>query len=354
MNFSGKHFVVTGGAGFIGTNLTTRLLKMGYNVVLVDNLSRKGSRNNLNWLANNYKSNLQIEIRDVLEKEFMAELFKGAEAVFHFAAQVAVTKSILNPIEDFKINLQSTLNILEILRNMDNPPFLVFTSTNKVYGNLSNIELAEKDYRYTPVNNKYDTGVNETTSLDFKSPYGCSKGSADQYILDYSRTYLIPATVFRMSCIYGPHQFGTEDQGWVAYFLIKANQNEPITIYGNGKQVRDILFIDDLVEAFLLAVKNKDKCSSQAFTIGGGPSNSLSLLEFFELIKKMNGYSLPISFAPWRNGDQCYYVSDISKYQKLTGWKPVVSFNDGIQKLNNWIIQNIPSVNNNYIKEKIL
>lgn len=352
MSTTGKPFLITGGAGFIGTNLAHHLLKMGHKVIIIDNLSRSGSRNNIQWLINNHGKGLQVKIIDIREISQLKEALKGVEAVFHFAAQVAVTKSVINPIEDFKINVEGTLNILEILRTIDDPPFLIFTSTNKVYGKLNEIKLIEKSFRYQPSNEKYHSGINEASVLDFQSPYGCSKGSADQYILDYSRTYSLPATVFRMSCIYGPHQFGTEDQGWVAYFLIRVLQNLPLTIYGDGKQVRDILFIDDLINAFLLAFRFRKECCGQAFTIGGGPSNAVSLLEFIDLLKKYCGRIPSISFAPWRNGDQFYYVSDTSKFQNITGWRPSISFEKGIEMLWGWINQNISSDNHQIVKEQ--
>ena len=261
MNNIDKPVVITGGAGFIGTNLAARLLEKGHRIIIVDNLSRSGSQRNLQWLFDKYSNLLQVNICDIRDSYKMSEIIKMAGTVFHFAAQVAVTKSVENPVEDFKVNVEGTLNILESIRRSDDPPFLVFTSTNKVYGKLSNVKLVEKGLRYHPVSDIYCNGINENTLLDFQSPYGCSKGSADQYILDYCRTYDVPASVFRMSCIYGPHQFGTEDQGWVAYFLFRIIQNLPITIYGDGKQVRDILYIDDLLEAFELVVKNKENCN---------------------------------------------------------------------------------------------
>ncbi|HEX3019504.1 MAG TPA: SDR family NAD(P)-dependent oxidoreductase [Chitinispirillaceae bacterium] len=347
-----KPVIITGGAGFIGTNLAHRLLEQGQKVIVVDNLSRNGSRRNLQWLFDNHNSDLRIRICDVRDRVMMAELLNDASAVFHFAAQVAVTKSIENPIDDFKTNVEGTLNILELLRIMDDPPFLLFTSTNKVYGKLSNIELVEKEYRYHPVNEKYSVGIDENTMLDFQSPYGCSKGCADQYILDYCRTYSVPASVFRMSCIYGPHQYGNEDQGWVAHFLFRIMQNQPVTVYGDGKQVRDILYIDDLLNAFELIVKNRQKCCGQAFTIGGGPANSISVLECIDLLQKQSGKYPPVSFAPWRNGDQCYYVSNVSKFHNLTGWKPSVDITQGINGLSRWVSRNISSDVSKIVKEK--
>jgi len=352
MNNIDKPVVITGGAGFIGTNLAARLLEKGHSVIIIDNLSRSGSQRNLQWLLDNYSKGLQVRICDIRDSFKIPELIKMAGTVFHFAAQVAVTKSMENPVEDFKINVEGTLNILESIRKTDDPPFLVFTSTNKVYGKLSGVKLVEKGLRYHPVSDIYRNGINENTLLDFQSPYGCSKGSADQYILDYCRTYNVPASVFRMSCIYGPHQYGTEDQGWVAYFLFRIIENLPITIYGDGKQVRDILYIDDLLEAFDLVVKNKDKCSGHAFTIGGGPSNSISILECIQMLQKQCAKFPPLSFAPWRNGDQYYYVSDTSKFNNLTGWKPSVDLESGINRLYEWVSANISSEVPSIVKEK--
>ncbi len=352
MNTIDKPVVITGGAGFIGTNLAARLLEQGHRVIIVDNLSRNGSKRNLQWLLDKHSNRLQVSICDIRDSLKMSEIIKMAGTVFHFAAQVAVTKSVENPVEDFKINVEGTLNILESIRRSDNPPFLVFTSTNKVYGKLSEVKLIEKNLRYYPESNEYSKGINENTLLDFQSPYGCSKGSADQYILDYCRTYDVPASVFRMSCIYGPHQFGTEDQGWVAYFLFRIIQNLPITIYGDGKQVRDILYIDDLLKAFELVVKFKDNCNGHAFTIGGGPSNSISILECIQMLQKQCAKFPPISFAPWRNGDQYYYVSDITKFNNLTGWKPSVDLESGISRLYEWVNNCICSDVSSIVKEK--
>lgn len=352
MNNIDKPVVITGGAGFIGTNLAARLLEQGHKVIIADNLSRSGSQRNLQWLLDKNSNRLQVSICDIRDSYKMSEIIKMAGTVFHFAAQVAVTKSVENPVEDFKVNVEGTLNILELIRRSTDPPFLVFTSTNKVYGKLSEVKLVEKDLRYHPANNMYCKGINENTLLDFQSPYGCSKGSADQYILDYCRTYDVTASVFRMSCIYGPHQFGTEDQGWVAYFLFRIIQNLPITIYGDGKQVRDILYIDDLLDAFELVVKFKDNCNGHAFTIGGGPSNSISILECIHLLQKQCAKFPPLSFAPWRNGDQYYYVSDISKFNNLTGWKPSVDLENGISRLYEWVSTCISSEVSSIIKEK--
>ncbi|NLP02889.1 MAG: SDR family NAD(P)-dependent oxidoreductase [Fibrobacter sp.] len=335
---TGQKVVVTGGAGFIGTNLCHRLASDGYQVLLYDNLSRKGSEKNLKWLIDTHGSSIQARIADVRDQKALREALDGAQRVYHFAAQVAVTRSLDDPLEDFEINLRGTVNVLEILREAENPPFLLFTSTNKVYGRLGDLQLIKENTRYRVPDNSF-SGIGESRLLDFHSPYGCSKGGADQYVIDYARTFGIPATVFRMSCIYGPHQFGNEDQGWVAHLLFRAVEKEPITIYGDGRQVRDLLFIDDLVEAFLNAYERREKCAGEAFTIGGGIKNTLSILELLESIKKLHGDVPNMVFAPWRTGDQKFYVSDLSKFHKLTGWEPSVGTLEGISRLYRWIVE---------------
>lgn len=333
-----KHALVTGGAGFIGTNLVDELLSSGHYVTILDNLSRPGVEKNLKWLRSEHKHNLKVEISDIRNEYAVQQAVNAADVVFHFAAQVAVTTSCKSPVEDFDINARGTLNILEAIRHCENPPPLIFTSTNKVYGGLEDIEIVLDEDRYVPEDEYYAShGIGEERKLDFHSPYGCSKGTADSYILDYARTYGLKAVIFRMSCIYGPHQFGTEDQGWVAHFLISAIKRNPITIYGDGYQVRDILFAEDLVKAFKLAYENIDELSGQAFNIGGGVNNSISLVELIEKIEEIHGEKIEIDFGDWRPGDQKSYVSDIRKFSKATGWTPEVSFNEGIERLYSWL-----------------
>lgn len=335
-----RHALITGGAGFIGANLARRLLSSGIQVTIYDNLSRPGVEKNLRWLLDNYGSQVTTVIADVRDRDTLRQTLAGASQVYHLAAQVAVTKSITGPVNDFSVNASGTLALLEELRALEDPPFLLFTSTNKVYGALKSMALKEGGLRYEPVEGavRY-SGVNEQFPLDFHSPYGCSKGTADQYVIDYARTYGIPATVFRMSCIYGPRQFGTEDQGWVAYFLIKALEDSPITIYGDGMQVRDILFIDDLVNAFLLARDTVDKSSGQVFNMGGGPSNSVSLLELIGLIEEVLGRRPKVFFDMERLGDQKYFVADSAKFRAATGWAPVISVEEGVARLYRWLAQ---------------
>ncbi|MDQ6694663.1 MAG: GDP-mannose 4,6-dehydratase [Chloroflexota bacterium] len=334
----GKPVLITGGAGFVGTNVASRLLSSGQRVLIYDSLARPGVDRNLRWLTETYGDLVQVEIGDVRDAPLLRHTVQQASRVFHFAAQVAVTTSLLDPVDDFLINACGTLNLLEALRGLSSPPPLVFTSTNKVYGGLGDVPLHKSNVRYEPVDRAIkERGIGEDHPLDFHSPYGCSKGAADQYVLDYARTYGVHAVVFRMSCIYGPHQFGTEDQGWVAHFLIRALKGEPITLYGDGKQVRDILFVEDLVNAFMLAHDNMGTLPGQAFNIGGGPSNTVSLLEILELIGEIHGKKPDGSFEGWRPGDQRYYVSDTTKFSSATGWRPQIDPQQGVEHLYNWL-----------------
>ncbi|HEX8561706.1 MAG TPA: GDP-mannose 4,6-dehydratase [Flavobacterium sp.] len=335
-----KYTLITGGAGFIGTNLASRLLSEGKRVMVYDNLSRAGVEQNLQWLKEQYGDRLIVQIADIREKRILEESVKNADQVFHFSAQVAVTSSLTNPTHDFEVNILGTFNLLEAIRNSPNQPPLVFTSTNKVYGDLMDLGLRTDSTRYYPESDYFRKhGIDESRPLDFHSPYGCSKGAADQYVLDYSRSYGLKTAVFRMSCIYGPHQFGTEDQGWVAHFLIHALEDRAITIYGNGKQVRDILFVDDLVNAFVLAQQNIDKIAGNAFNIGGGPENTTSLIEILDTIKAKTGKQMQISYEEWRTGDQQYYVSDTTKFSKATGWSAQYSVSEGVEALMNWLCE---------------
>jgi CDP-paratose 2-epimerase len=333
--------LITGGAGFIGTNLAHRLLSAGRRVLIYDNLSRPGVERNLEWLATTHGNDkLQVEIGDVQNLKRLRLLVQHASQVFHFAAQVAVTTSLVDPIHDFDVNARGTLILLEALRGMADPAPLVFTSTNKVYGNLPDVRLRVTDLRYEPEDEQLRThGFNESRPLHFHSPYGCSKGAAGQYVLDYARTFGLPAVVFHMSCIYGPHQFGNEDQGWVAHFLIRALEDAPITLYGDGKQVRDILFVEDLVDAFLLAQKHMSQISGRAFNIGGGPSNTISLLELIDLLERLQGQHPVIRFDGWRTADQQYYVSDTRRFSSVTGWSPRTAVCDGVARLYHWLLE---------------
>jgi len=264
--------------------------------------------------------------------------------VFHFAAQVAVTTSLVDPITDFEINARGTLNVLEAVRACGDPPPLVFTSTNKVYGDLADVPLARNGDRYAPSVDRRESrdvsalGVSEERRLDFHSPYGCSKGTADQYILDWSRSYGLQTVVFRMSCIYGPHQYGNEDQGWVAHFLIRALDRQPIVLYGDGRQVRDVLFVEDLVDAFLLARRHVARIAGQAFNVGGGAENTVSLIELLDRIAELQGRRPQVRHEGWRTGDQRWYVSDTRKLAAAVGWAPRTGVADGIARLNAWLV----------------
>jgi CDP-paratose 2-epimerase len=336
----GHQVLITGGSGFIGTNLAHRLLSAGQPVLLFDSLARPGVEQNLRWLRDTHGKLVDIMVADVRDSEAVCRAVQQASQVFHFAAQVAVTTSLTDPVEDFEVNARGTLNLLQAIRAQSTPPALVFTSTNKVYGALDDIGLRRRSLRYEPTDSRLRaTGVSESRPLDFHSPYGCSKGTADQYVLDYARSYGLQTMVFRMSCIYGAHQFGTEDQGWVAHFLIRALEGQPITLYGDGHQVRDILSVDDLVDAFLLAQTHMGTHSGQAFNIGGGPDNTVSLLELLDLIDELLGHKPEVKFEEWRTGDQRYYVSDTSKFRRATGWAPRTTVHEGLDRLLRWLIE---------------
>jgi CDP-paratose 2-epimerase len=331
--------LITGGAGFIGSNLANRLLQSGQPVIIFDNLSRPGVEKNLEWLVRTYGDLVQFELADTRDLAALRQAVRSASSVFHLAAQVAVTTSLEDPVSDFEINARGTLNLLECIRAEQNPPPLIFTSTNKVYGGLEDLKLRQEGSRYSPRDSVFRAnGISEQRSLDFHSPYGCSKGAADQYVIDYARTFNLPAVVFRMSCIYGPHQFGTEDQGWIAHFLIRAIEGQTITLYGDGKQVRDVLFVDDLIDAMELARQNITKLSGHAFNLGGGQSNAISLLEVLDLINELHD-EVRIEFDEWRHADQRYYVSDIREFHSATGWSPQVDVREGITRLYRWLLE---------------
>jgi CDP-paratose 2-epimerase len=329
-----KNLLVTGGAGFIGCHCVKHFAEKGYRVVVIDNLSRKGSSQNLDWLKEHYPVvHHQVDVRDADQISNVVKIEKRFEAVIHLAAQVAVTLSVVNPREDFDINALGTFNLLEAVR-LSNPetPF-IFASTNKVYGHLPNFEVVASGNRYTF---KDQPGVSEMQTLDFHSPYGCSKGCADQYVVDYARIYDMHTVSFRQSCIYGERQFGVEDQGWVAWFVIAAVLGIPVTIYGDGKQVRDILFVSDLVELFDKAIQEGQGLKGNAFNIGGGLENTLSLLELIEILKN-EGLELSYTFEGWRPGDQKVFISDNARVIKELGWRPKVSPTQGIKKLISWV-----------------
>lgn len=331
--------LVTGGAGFIGANVADRLASEGTPVIIYDNLSRPGVERNLQWLKDRHGDLITAEIEDIRDVPRLQRAVDRAGMVFHHAAQVAVTTSLVDPVEDFEVNARGALNLLEAIRRSGDRKPLVFTSTNKVYGGLADVPLRNNGERYEPEDPDIRAhGISEDRPLDFHSPYGCSKGTADQYIVDYARTFGLPAVVFRMSCIYGPHQFGTEDQGWVAHFLIQAIEGRPITLYGDGMQVRDILFVEDLVNAFMTAQERMDSVSGQAFNMGGGPEKTISLLELLDIIWSLHGRRPEVTFDDWRPGDQRYYVSDTREFEQATGWRARVGAREGVDRLYAWLL----------------
>lgn len=335
-----EKFLVTGGAGFIGSNYVNRLLDRGEDVVVYDNLSRVGAPKNLNWLRQKYGSDsFQFVVGDVRDASLLTSAVHGVDVIVHLASQVAVTNSVMDPRQDFEVNALGTFNVLEAARLSKTQPVILYASTNKVYGGMEDIRVLETDTRYHYADLPY--GVAETMPLDFHSPYGCSKGAGDQYIRDYHRIYGLPTVVFRQSCIYGPRQFGVEDQGWVAWFIIAVLAGRPITIYGNGKQVRDLLYIDDLLNAYDSALERIDTAAGQAYNIGGGPENTISVWkEFQPILERYFETDIPAKVSDWRPGDQRIYISDTRKAQSSLGWKPEVGVEDGIRRLIEWAKEN--------------
>ena len=331
---STRPVVITGGAGFIGSNLAHRLLQGGERVILFDDLSRPLVARNVEWLRRSHGDRVELCEADVRDAAAVDEACRGASFVVHLAAQVAVTTSLRDPIEDFEINARGTLNVLEAIRRQPSPPPLVFTSTNKVYGALPDVALRERGLRCEPEDAAVrGRGISEARALDFHSPYGCSKGAADQYVLDYARTFGLSAAVLRMSCIYGVRQLGSEEQGWVAHFAIQALRGAPITVYGDGLQVRDVLFIDDLVSAVLAARAALPEIRGRAFNLGGGPEQTTSLLEVIDLLQEIGGRCTELRFEAARTGDQRWYVSDLQRFKDATGWAPSVRLRDGVARL---------------------
>lgn len=332
-----RRVLVTGGAGFVGANLVRRLLTAGHTVRVLDTLARPGVEHNLRWLREIGGDRLSFRRGDVRDRSAVREAIDEVDAVYHLAAQVAVTTSVADPITDFEVNARGTLEVLEACRARKTPPALVFTSTNKVYGALPDIEMRPVGRRYVPADGEVARhGIGEDRPLDLHSPYGCSKGAADQYVLDYARTYDLPAVVLRMSCIYGPRQFGTEDQGWLAHFLFRALAGEAVTVYGTGRQVRDVLYVDDLVDALVGVVAHIGQVRGRAFNIGGGPERTSSLLELLDRIEALHGVPLPTLHADWRTGDQRYYVSDHRRLTDVIGWQPRVDLERGLARLYAW------------------
>lgn len=333
-----KAVVITGGAGFIGSNLADALLRRGRRVIIFDNLSRPGTEKNLRWLVSRHPKKLDVEIGDVRDIQHVRRVVAHAWAVYHLAAQVAVTSSLKDPAHDYAVNIEGTLNVLEAARQANSFPAVLFTSTNKVYGELSRLPVVLNGTRYLFRDAR--PGIDEEQPLDFHSPYGCSKGAADQYVRDYARIYGLPTCVFRMSCVYGPRQFGNEDQGWVAYFTISALNGRPVTLYGDGKQVRDILFVDDLVRALIRGADAAQSDPGRIYNIGGGASNAISLLELLDLLERQLKRVVERRFDDWRPGDQRIYVTDIDRIGRELEWAPRISKEEGVERLITWIRSN--------------
>ncbi len=328
--------LITGGAGFIGCNLADRLARDGHDVLVLDALVRPGVERNLAWLRARHPERISFVSADIRDAAAVADAVRDADAVFHFAAQVAVTTSLVDPALDFGVNLQGTMLLLEAARRRSTP--VIFASTNKVYGDLGDLALACDEDGWQPTDAAVRaSGVSERRPLDFHTPYGCSKGAADQYVLDYARSFGVPAAVVRMSCIYGPRQMGTEDQGWVAHFLLRALAGEEIQIFGDGQQVRDILFVADAVEAYVRVFDRIANVSGTAFNLGGGPGNAVSLLRLIRHIETLVGRRVALRHHAARQGDQKYYVSDNARMDAALGLSAPVHWLDGVARLAAWM-----------------
>lgn len=336
--------LITGGAGFIGANLADYYLSEGRRVVIYDNFSRPGAVVNRRWLEARKGDRATIIEGDIRQRDpRLAAAVEDAAVVYHLAAQVAVTTSVVDPSDDFDTNAFGTFNVLEQVRRSSARPVVIYASTNKVYGKMSQVGVTDVGSRYQYSDAPH--GIGESFPLDFYSPYGCSKGTGDQYVLDYARIYGLRTVVFRQSCIYGPHQFGMEDQGWVAWFTIRALQERGVTVFGDGKQVRDVLWVTDLVEAYDAALQRIDTISGRAYNIGGGPAYTMSLLELIALLDKRFGKPLAHKFDDWRPGDQKVFVSDTRKAAAEFGWTPRVSPAEGVERLAAWLQENKSLVN---------
>jgi CDP-paratose 2-epimerase len=333
-----KRVLITGGAGFVGCNATQYFGSRNWQVTVLDNLSRQGAEQNLQWLRDG--TTFDFEQVDIRERAAVERVFadRSFDAVIHLAAQVAVTTSVVDPRTDFLVNALGTFNVLDAVRRHCPEAVFIFASTNKVYGKIASAAHELQGTRYAYTDRPY--GIAETEALDFLSPYGCSKGAADQYTLDYARIYQIPATSFRQSCIYGPRQFGIEDQGWVAWFAIASLLGRDITIFGDGKQVRDVLHIDDLLRAYEAAIRAPDKIAGQAFNVGGGPGQVLSLIDLIGILETRLRRKIRLRWEDWRPGDQRVYVSDIRKLAGVLDWTPEVGVAAGVSQLVDWVQQN--------------
>lgn len=339
-----RRMLITGGAGFIGSNAALAFVRRGWEVVVLDNLSRKGAQINLAWLEESAQrgsnGSFAFVKGDVRDRTGVEDLFRQQkfDAVLHLAGQVAVTTSVVEPREDFEINAGGTFTLLDAVRRHCPEAVFLYASTNKVYGNMEEVGIVERNGRYEYAGGM--PGVDERAPLDFHSPYGCSKGAGDQYVIDFARIYGMRTTSFRQSCIYGPRQFGVEDQGWVAWFTIAAVLKRPITIFGDGRQIRDVLHVDDLVDGYERAIEQPEKVAGQAFNIGGGPANTLSLLELIALLEETLKIRIPLKFADWRPGDQKVFVCDVDKALDRFGWQPRIGSDEGVRRLIAWVSSN--------------
>jgi CDP-paratose 2-epimerase len=330
--------LITGGAGFVGSNLADRLASAGENVVVYDSLTRAGVEKNLAWLRQKHPQRITPIIGDVRDRTLLEKTASEAAAVFHFAAQVAVTSSLEDPIRDFETNVIATVRLIDTVRRAGNRSPVIFASTNKVYGGLADLKFVREGDAWQAADPDIRShGIDEGRALEFHTPYGCSKGAADQYVLDYARSFEIPTCVLRMSCIYGPRQMGTEDQGWVAHFLIRALESKPINIYGDGCQVRDILHVSDAVGAYVAAWRRIGQVKGQAFNLGGGPANAVSLRQLIRHIDNLLGYPTKLAFSDWRSGDQRYYVADTRRVTAALGLPSPVDWRDGVADLGQWL-----------------
>ncbi len=335
-----KNYIITGGAGFIGSNYVHRLLERGEKVTIYDNLSRAGAARNLAWLKETFgEKAFTLIIGDVRDAALLAASCRDADVIVHLAAQVAVTTSVTNPREDFEINALGTFNMVEAARLNERKPVVIYASTNKVYGGMEDVPLMEEPTRWRYADLPH--GCPESQPLDFHSPYGCSKGTGDQYVRDYHRIYGLPSVVFRQSCIYGPRQFGVEDQGWVAWMIIAAVTGRPLTIYGDGKQIRDVLHVEDLLDAYDAAIAKIDVVKGRVYNLGGGPQNTMSIwTEFGPMLERLLGKPVPVQRGDWRPGDQKVFVADIRKAEQELGWKPKIGVEEGVRRLFEWVKDN--------------
>ncbi len=335
-----RRYLITGGAGFIGSNYVARLLQRGEEVAIFDNLSRAGAPRNVDWLKSQFgETGFNLIVGDLRHADLLAESAKDADVIVHLAGQVAVTTSVTNPREDFEANALGTFNALEAARLSKKNPIFIYSSTNKVYGGMDDVKLVEESTRW--LYKDLEHGCSESQPLDFHSPYGVSKGSGDQYVRDYARIYGLRSVVFRQSCIYGPRQFGIEDQGWLAWMMIAAVTGRKITIYGDGKQVRDVLHVRDLLNAYDAAIEKIDTAKGQIYNVGGGRRNVMAIwAEFGPILEKLLGKKIEVAREDWRPGDQKVFYADLRKAKNELGWEPKIDLEEGMELMFEWVQAN--------------